>query len=155
MTRPELFTRSEHRLRVRAHDLRATFVTLALAAGKSESWVADRTGHKSSAMINKYRRTARFASELGLGELAPLDQAVPELRGDGAAEEGSGGTGDDPEDGDEVSPTVSGDATDSPPQSRGAETLGHSEDLRSAQGRNRTADTGIFNPLFHPSLPRR
>lgn len=56
-----------------------TFVTLSLAAGKSEAWVSDRTGHKSSIMINKYRRAARSASEFGLGELAPLDLALPEL----------------------------------------------------------------------------
>ena len=38
-------------------------------------------------MINKYRRAARTASELGLGELAPLDEAIPELRSGG----GTGG----------------------------------------------------------------
>ena len=38
--------------------------------------VADRTGHKSSAMINRYRRQARQAAELGLGALAPLDAAL-------------------------------------------------------------------------------
>jgi hypothetical protein len=64
---------------MRAHDLRGTFVTLALANGRSEAWVADRTGHTTSAMINRYRRTARSATELGLGLLAPLDEAIPEL----------------------------------------------------------------------------
>ena len=78
--RPELFERSDARLHIRLHDTRATFVTLALANGKSETWVADRTGHRSSTMINKYRRAARTAAELGLGELVPLDQAIPELR---------------------------------------------------------------------------
>ena len=34
--RAELFERSKTRLPIRIHDLRATFVTLALAAGKSE-----------------------------------------------------------------------------------------------------------------------
>jgi integrase len=74
--RPELFERSKSRQPIRVHDLRATFVTLSLAAGRSETWVADRTGHRSSVMINGYRRAARTAAELGLGELAPLDQAV-------------------------------------------------------------------------------
>ena len=78
--RPELFKRTETRLPIRVHDLRATFVTISLANGKSEAWIADRTGHKSSSMINKYRRKARQAKELGLGELTPLDQAIPELR---------------------------------------------------------------------------
>lgn len=74
--RPELFERSPTRRPIRVHDLRATFVTLSLAAGRSETWVADRTGHRSSVMINAYRRAARHAAELGLGELAPLDTAL-------------------------------------------------------------------------------
>ncbi|MCC6902687.1 MAG: site-specific integrase, partial [Polyangiaceae bacterium] len=79
--RAELFERTEKRRPIRIHDLRATFVTLSLAAGKSEAWVSDRTGHRSSVMINRYRRTARHAAELGLGTLAPLDWALPELAG--------------------------------------------------------------------------
>jgi hypothetical protein len=58
------------------HDLRGTLVTLSLANGKSETWVADRTGHTSSQMINRYRRAARSAQELELGELHPLDVAI-------------------------------------------------------------------------------
>jgi integrase len=65
---------------MRVHDLRASFATLALASGKSETWVADRTGHKSSQMINRYRRSARTAAELGLGWFAPMHEAIPELR---------------------------------------------------------------------------
>ena len=45
-------------------------------ACQTPTWVADRTGHKSSAMINRYRRAARLASELNLGPLAPMDTAV-------------------------------------------------------------------------------
>lgn len=77
--RAELFEQSEVRQRIRMHDLRATFITINLANGKTESWIADRTGHTSSEMINRYRRAARRVSELGLGELAPLDEAIPEL----------------------------------------------------------------------------
>jgi hypothetical protein len=62
------------------HDLRSTFVTLALANGKTEAWVMDRTGHTASAMLNRYRRAARFAQELELGGLLPLDEAIPELK---------------------------------------------------------------------------
>ena len=79
ITRPELFERSATRVALRAHDLRATFVTVALAIGKSETWVADRTGHKSSTMINAYRRKARTWSGLELGALGPLDQLIPEI----------------------------------------------------------------------------
>jgi integrase len=51
--RPELFERSDVRRPIRVHDLRATFVTLSLANGRTEAWVADRTGHRSSVMINR------------------------------------------------------------------------------------------------------
>ena len=47
-----------------------------LANGKTEAWIADRTGHTTSAMINRYRRTARTHSELGQGTLTPLDVAL-------------------------------------------------------------------------------
>jgi integrase len=78
--RAELFAKTTaERMRIRAHDTRATFVTIALANGKTETWVADRTGHKSSVMINRYRRAARMAAEIGLGDLAPLVVAIPEL----------------------------------------------------------------------------
>jgi hypothetical protein len=60
--------------------LRATFVTVSLAAGKSETWVADRTGHHSSAQIANYRRAARTAAELGHTALDLLNDAIPELR---------------------------------------------------------------------------
>ncbi len=77
--RVQLLEDGTNRKKVRAHDLRSTFVTLALAAGRGETWVADRTGHKSSAMIQRYERRARTARELGLGWLQPLHELVPEL----------------------------------------------------------------------------
>jgi len=80
VTRPELFESSAARVPVRVHDLRATMITVSLANGRTETWVADRTGHKSSTMINRYRRAARLFDELGLGALAPLDEAIPELK---------------------------------------------------------------------------
>jgi hypothetical protein len=42
--------------------------------------VADRTGHKSSVIINRHRRQARQAAELDLGALLPLVEAIPEYR---------------------------------------------------------------------------
>lgn len=77
--REKLFERSDRRLPIRAHDLRATFVTIALASGKTETWVADRTGHKSSQMINRYRRKARTWADQKLGSLLALHKALPEL----------------------------------------------------------------------------
>jgi integrase len=51
------------------HDSRATFITIALANGKTEQWVTDRTGHKSSQMVARYAGQARTFVELGLGTL--------------------------------------------------------------------------------------
>jgi integrase len=77
--RPQLFEQSAERMRVRFHDTRSTFITCALANGKTEAWIADRSGHKSSDQINRYRRAARTFAELELGDLAPMDAAIPEL----------------------------------------------------------------------------
>ena len=54
-------------------------MTVALANGKTESWVADRTGHLSSQMINRYKRWARGHQEQNLGDWVPLQMAIPEL----------------------------------------------------------------------------
>jgi integrase len=93
VSRPELFKSTNTRHRLRAHDLRGTFVTLALASGKTETWVMDRTGHTTSGMLQRYRRAARSAAELGLGALAPLDQAIPEFRKVGQKVGQTGGSG--------------------------------------------------------------
>ena len=82
--RPELEERSAERARVVAHSLRGTFVTISLANGRTETWVCDRTGHKSSTMVARYKRTARTAGELGLGGLHAMDAAIPELSDAGA-----------------------------------------------------------------------
>lgn len=90
VSRASLFEQSETRTRLRAHDLRATFVTLALANGKSEDWVRTRTGHSSSQMIARYRRDAETVKELGLGWLRPLHEAIPELADEADADRASG-----------------------------------------------------------------
>jgi integrase len=51
VNRPELTIPKPGRMLLRAHDLRGSFVTLALANGRTEAWVTDRTGHRSSQMI--------------------------------------------------------------------------------------------------------
>lgn len=53
---------------------------MSLATGKSESWIADRTGHRSSTMIGRYKRIARTFDELRIGALASMNEAIPELR---------------------------------------------------------------------------
>jgi integrase len=77
--RAELFEKSDLRRPIRAHDLRATFITLALARGKSEQWVMDRSGHTTSMMLQRYRRAARTVAEANMTTLTPLDEAIPEL----------------------------------------------------------------------------
>lgn len=76
VTRMELFETTDVRAQLRVHDLRATFVTLSMAAGKTEAWVCDRTGHRSWSMVSRYRRAARLAQELDLGELGPLTREL-------------------------------------------------------------------------------
>ena len=96
MHRLELFTRTASRLALRVHDLRGAFITYALANGKTETYVSDRTGHGSSVMINRYRRVARTVVESRLGDLIQLGQGLPEvaaatLRADVAAESENSG----------------------------------------------------------------
>jgi integrase len=93
MRRPELFARTKARNPIRIHDLRATFVTLNMAAGRTDQWVQDRTGHTTNAMLQAYRRAARTAAEIGLGLLAPLNEALG-LNSDPRSDPRSGGFGD-------------------------------------------------------------
>jgi integrase len=82
--RPKLFQRDVNRIQIRAHDLRATFVTLALANGKTEDWVTRRTGHSSSIMLARYRRDAETLREHDLGWLVGLHEHIPELKNSNA-----------------------------------------------------------------------
>ncbi len=76
LTRKALLESTPSRQRLRAHDLRSTFITLALMAGRSESWITDRTGHRSSGQIRNYDHWARTAGERNLGQLDDLDLAL-------------------------------------------------------------------------------
>lgn len=75
--RPELFERSASRQPIRVHDLRATFITVSLAAGRSERWIAARTGHTTSQMITRYMRQAKTFEELGFRGMQRID--IPSL----------------------------------------------------------------------------
>lgn len=88
--RRNLFVKSDKRRPIRIHDLRATFVTLAMAAGRNEKWVKQRTGHTTSIMLSRYERRAGDATEAGhnhwLGDLEALlwpKDATPMGRGVG------------------------------------------------------------------------
>jgi hypothetical protein len=78
VTRSKLFSRIKARLRMRAHDLRATFVTVSLANGRTWEWCQDRTGHGDS-MKKKYRRAAATWQAAQQGDLVPLYLAIPEF----------------------------------------------------------------------------
>ncbi len=80
VARKELFASGPGQQPIRVHDLRATAITLWLAAGKNEKYCTDRSGHSSSQMLAKYARAARTSAELGLGGLVPLVDAIPEFR---------------------------------------------------------------------------
>jgi len=82
VARRELFERTPSRQPLRLHDFRALFVTASLANGKTEQWVTDRTGHKSSQQVALYTRQARTWAELELGALRPLDELLPEIAGE-------------------------------------------------------------------------
>lgn len=76
VTRAELFESTEHTGKMRAHDLRATFVTCSIAEGKSETWIRDRTAHKTMSMVDRYRRAARQFAELKVGSLGDLVEGL-------------------------------------------------------------------------------
>ncbi|WP_437791974.1 hypothetical protein [Sorangium sp. So ce693] len=84
-----MFETTQSRLNIRLHDTRATFITIKLANGRTETWISDRTGHKSSRQIHHHKRAARKVAELGLGDFVPLDEAIPELNGRGGRLGGS------------------------------------------------------------------
>jgi integrase len=98
--RPELFEDTEDRRNIVAHDLRAVFVTLALAQEKSEAFITDRTGHTTSDMLRRYRRSARGLKQSGRVKLVPMHEGIPELaavdpkapRPSGEAEENESGS---------------------------------------------------------------
>lgn len=74
LTRHELFEESPGREPIRFHDLRASFITVALANNRTEAWIQRRTGHTTSQMINRYRRDAERIERLG--DWARLDVAL-------------------------------------------------------------------------------
>ena len=95
VTRAELFERTKSRMPIRLHDLRATFVTVSLANGRTEQWVSDRTGHRSSQMLALYTRQARQWSELELGALQAMDALLPEMVAEGGQAEGAAQAGEE------------------------------------------------------------
>ncbi|MBK8994142.1 MAG: tyrosine-type recombinase/integrase [Myxococcales bacterium] len=79
LDRADLFTAGPNKEHFGPHCYRRSFVTRSLANGQTEDWVRQRTGHTSS-QLYRYRQAARALAELDLGEVLPLDQAIPEFR---------------------------------------------------------------------------
>jgi integrase len=72
--RAQLFEASAHQRMVEFHDLRASFITFALANGKTEEWIRERSGHTTSQMIARYRRPR--VAKLAMRDWLPLDEAL-------------------------------------------------------------------------------
>ncbi len=65
---------------LRFHDLRSTFCTWARRAGKSDSWISERTGHDIvGKMIARYDRGAQTLSDLEYEPFPDISRAIPEL----------------------------------------------------------------------------
>jgi hypothetical protein len=76
--RARLFEKKVNKLRLRAHDMRAFFITSGMFAGRDALWITDRSGHTTLGMLRTYERDVRRWRELGE---APVDAdvAIPEL----------------------------------------------------------------------------
>jgi integrase len=76
--RARLYQRKANKLQLRAHDMRAFFVTAGMFEGHDALWITDRTGHTSLGMLRTYERDVRRWRELGE---APIDAelAIPEF----------------------------------------------------------------------------
>jgi integrase len=80
ITREALFLKASNVEPLRFHDGgRATFVTWAKRAGKSDGWIADRTGHLTPEMIQRYTRAARTLEDLRIEPFPELTGTIPEL----------------------------------------------------------------------------
>jgi integrase len=74
-----LFSNAPNVQQMRFHDLRATFVTWALRAGKGWGWITARTGHLTPAMMERYNRQATVLADLQYEPFPDLSDAIPEL----------------------------------------------------------------------------
>ncbi|HEY3235879.1 MAG TPA: tyrosine-type recombinase/integrase [Polyangiaceae bacterium] len=78
VARERLFTKGTNTLRFGTHGFRHSFTTRSLANGKTDDWVRQRTGHTTDQLLT-YREPSKSLTELNLGEVQPLINAIPEL----------------------------------------------------------------------------
>ncbi len=76
--RADITSTGPNKGRFGTHCFRRSFATRSLAGGKGDDWVRQRTGHTTDELL-RYRQAAKGLAELELGEVAPLDEAIPEL----------------------------------------------------------------------------
>lgn len=76
-----LFSNTPQIQALRFHDLRATFVTWAKRAGKSDTWITDRSGPVTPSVMARYNRAARTVQDLFMkpGPFPDISLAIPEL----------------------------------------------------------------------------
>jgi integrase len=81
VVRAILFEATEDNVQeLRFHDARATFCTWARRAGKSDSWISERTGQKETGkMIDRYDRGAQTLADLAYEPFPDISRALPEL----------------------------------------------------------------------------
>jgi integrase len=86
VTRAILFEATEDNVQeLRFHDARATFCTWARRAGKSDSWISERTGQKETGrMIDRYDRGAQTLADLAYEPFPDISRALPELNAEAA-----------------------------------------------------------------------
>jgi len=87
--RERLFQKKANKLQLRAHDMRAFFITSGMFRGRDALWITDRTGHTTLSMLRTYERDVRRWRELAE---APVDAAaaIPEVAAAFAAAERGG-----------------------------------------------------------------
>jgi integrase len=71
--RPELLKQSAARRHLVLHDLRATFVTIAMACGWTEFEIMRRSGHVTSTELQKYKRDVAELQAMGMQWFSDLD----------------------------------------------------------------------------------
>jgi integrase len=76
--RARLFQRKANKLRLRAHDMRAFFITAGMFAGRDALWITDRSGHTALTVLRTYERDVRRWREFGEAPVE-ADVAIPEI----------------------------------------------------------------------------
>ena len=95
ITRARLFEKKANKMHLRAHDMRAFFVTAGCTRARTRSWITDRSGHTTLGMLRTYERDVRRWRELGESP-ADTESAIPEFAAaNTAAKRGSNSGGRD------------------------------------------------------------